>query len=169
MIALLSSKWEIFPAISRSNKFEEQSTSSTWIQRKAQVRTDHQHWPYCRPTWATNLKDWERNMWFLTSDPDSAKINFWHQVIVIVIPVVLSHDSSGHPKESVRPANVTTPFSETCNLATDLIFLHASSMTSSPYTSAEYNYHNAFRNLVCNVSRSSCFSIRFGNSRFAWK
>ena len=26
-------------------------------------------------------------------------------------------------------------------------------MAGSPYTSAEYNYDNAFRNLVCNVSR----------------
>ena len=34
-------------------------------------------------------------------------------------------------------------------------------MASSPYTSAEYNYHNAFWNLVCNVSQSNCLSICF--------
>ena len=42
-------------------------------------------------------------------------------------------------------------------------------MTSSFYTSVEYNYQNAFRNLVCNVIRSNHLSIRFGNSMFARK
>ena len=42
-------------------------------------------------------------------------------------------------------------------------------MASSVYTSAEYNLQNALRNLVCTLNRSSCLSIRFGNSMFAWK
>ena len=40
-------------------------------------------------------------------------------------------------------------------------------MVGFPYTPTEYNYQNAFRNLVCNVNRRNCFSIRFGNSMFA--
>ena len=40
-------------------------------------------------------------------------------------------------------------------------------MACFPYTSAEYNYQNAFRNLVCNVNGNSCLSIRFGNLMFA--
>ena len=36
----------------------------------------------------------------------------------------------------------------------------------SLYTSAEYNYQNAFRNL-CNINRSNCLSIRFWNPMFA--
>lgn len=37
------------------------------------------------------------------------------------------------------------------------------------YTSAQYNYQNSFRNLVCNVKRSNCLAIRFEDSIFAWK
>ena len=42
-------------------------------------------------------------------------------------------------------------------------------IAGSPYTSGEYNYQNSFRNLVCNVNRIKCLSIRFGNSMFSWK
>ena len=42
-------------------------------------------------------------------------------------------------------------------------------MDCSSNTSAGYNYQNAFRNLICNVKRSNCLSIRFGNLVFAWK
>ena len=40
-------------------------------------------------------------------------------------------------------------------------------MIGSPHTSAEHNYQNAFRILVCNANWSNCLSIRFGNSMFA--
>ena len=35
-------------------------------------------------------------------------------------------------------------------------------MAGSLYTSAKYNCQNAFQNLVCNVNRGSCRSIRLG-------
>ena len=39
-------------------------------------------------------------------------------------------------------------------------------MAGFPNTSAQYNYQNPFRNLVFNVNRNSCLSIRFGSSIF---
>ena len=36
-------------------------------------------------------------------------------------------------------------------------------MAGSLYTSAKYNYQNAFRNLVNNVKRSSCLSMKMKN------
>ena len=40
-------------------------------------------------------------------------------------------------------------------------------MAGSPYTTAEYNYQNAFQNLVWDVNWNNCLSIHFGNSIFA--
>ena len=42
-------------------------------------------------------------------------------------------------------------------------------VVGSPHTAGEYNYQNAFQDLVCNVNSSNCLAIHFGNPIFAWK
>ena len=43
----------------------------------------------------------------------------------------------------------------------------AMAMQFPNYPSTEYNYQNAFQNLVYGVKRSNCLYIFFGNSMFA--
>ena len=56
-----------------------------------------------------------------------------------------------------------------CALLACNVFKYTLAMTGFPYSSVEYNYQNAFRNLVFDVNRSNCLSVHFGNSIFAWE